>query len=80
MFQMEIEDLGAAIKLEIQKIPILNINIQRVEMEENLIVLMWILMICMILFFISAIILTFCLIRNVYHGKALFQTISTSNQ
>jgi len=45
--------------------------------QQPILTVVWILLIGMIVFFVSSTILVSCLIRNVYQGKALFQSIST---
>ena len=69
------EDLGLGAKIVIERMPplILQFDLDTLKQEPILIVV-WILLIGMTVFFVSATILVFCMIRNVYQGKALFQS------
>ena len=76
MDNLELET--ATFHIAIERMPplILQFDLDALEKQPILIVV-WILLIGMIVFLVTSTVLVSCLIRNVYQGKALFQSIST---
>lgn len=78
-FMMDNLDLETAtFHVAIERMPplILQFDLDALA-QQPILTVVWILLIGMIVFFVSSTILVSCLIRNVYQGKALFQSIST---
>ena len=72
------DDLGATFSIAIDRMPPLMLQFDLEALtQQPILTVVWILLIAMVVFFVTATVLTLCLIRNVYQGKALFQSIST---
>ena len=72
------DDLGATFSIAIDRMPPLMLQFDLEALtQQPILTVVWILLIAMVVFFVTATVLTLCLIRNVYQGKALFHSIST---